>query len=219
MHDVTCIQQQGEFKDEYADLLRQQLFPEYILHLCDDDLFINDVTQEEFEMLLEQYTDDVCCMSLRMNPLCDYCYPAIKKEMVIPNFIESDKFLKWDWTKYDPLTDWGYPHCINSHIYKIQYYKNLVKDIHPIHVNDLEGQMNHKRDFTKPYMISFKETKVYNVMNNFTKGYDNTINYGMSVERLNKELMNNKIISTENLYGLKDTKVHGSIEYIFKDMF
>lgn len=206
---------QSDFEKDTKSILNS-FNTKYTLPLCDDDVVINKVDKEELKILLSRYdTGLISCVSLRMNEFCDYCYSA-QKSMKIPIFLEKDKFLLWNWVDYDPLTDWGYPFAINGTIFNTNYLQKFVQELNFINVNELEGQMNFRRDYGNPLLISFKETKIFNTMQNYVKGNNTITNKdGCDIYSLNKMFLEGQRIKTDNIYGLKMKQVHGPIDFSF----
>ncbi len=218
-YDIVCIQE-TDFESDVKDIVRMRIGSEYIMCMTDDDVFINDVSKEEFDMLISEYKEDVLSLSMRMNPTTNFCYPAIgeNQNMIPPQFIESDKFLKWNWTLNSCASDWGYPMCLNEHVYKKSYFWEMIKYLKFIHPNALEGELNNKkRDINKSYMISFKQSKLFNCMQNFVKPGGGTVYKDYSVENLNTIYMSGKRISTKNIYGMVKQQCHGQIDFEYEE--
>lgn len=188
----------------------------FCIFFCDDDVFINEVTEKELNELILQYdSKPIHSISLRMNPNINYCYPA-RKEIAPPTFIEKEKFLLWDWRTCNIHYCWGYPMAVNSHIYETNKIFKVISGIGFRNPNDLECHLNRNRFQDKPLLISFKESKVFCVQNNFVKpdkgqSFEIDVN---SAEFLNSLFLKGKRIDTKNIYGLKENKAHGTIEYL-----
>jgi hypothetical protein len=200
--------------------LLQSLQNKHVLFLTDDDVFINDVTQTEFDTVFTKYEMDINIHSLsfRMNPTIDYCYPA-KKHMKKPDcFLEQEKYLVWDWTKCELHMCWGYPMAINSHLYRIHEILPIIERNEFKNINELEARINSNRFRNKPLLLSFTESKLFNIQNNFVKEFNNHNDVSLSqynVNTLNNKFLNDYIISTENIYGIKRNMAHGQLDYIF----
>lgn len=191
----------------------------FILFLCDDDVFINDVSEEDLKKLIQVYDNNpkVHSISLRMNPTVNYCYPA-RKPITAPQFIEKDKYLLWKWTDCNIHYCWGYPMAVNSHLYEISKILPIIESLEYRNPNMLEAGLNRNRNFSKPLMVSLTHTVVFNIQNNFVKdvigqSFEKNV---ITVESLNKKFVDGGTISTENIYGLNPTQAHGSVEYLFK---
>lgn len=193
---------------------------EYLMFDADDSVFVQDVSQEEFNTLFNTYTKNpkIHTISFRMNPTINYCYPA-KKEIEPPHFIENtDKYILWDWTKSVPHYCWGYPMSAISHIYKKRDILPIIMKNEFTNVNSLESVLNRNRFWDKSLMISFKETKCFSVQNNFVKSESNPNDACdfYSIAGLNLKFLEGYIISTENIYGHVDNKAHGHIPYFLQ---
>jgi len=190
---------------------------QYCLFLCDDDVVINRVEQNELNELIKVYESnkDIHTLSLRMHEHVNMCFPA-KMSIVPPVFIEKDeKHLLWDYTKSIPHYCWGYPFAIDGHIYKTEWFKNKLNTIHFHDVNDLEANLNCHRDNDKPLILSFNQTKIFNIQNNFVQGKrQNERTY--SVEDLNNRYLRGEKISTNGIYGIMLNHVHGNVGFTFQ---
>jgi hypothetical protein len=211
IHNDVDFLYEDSFK-KYFETLLDQVETEHIVFFTDDDVFVKDVYDIDFN------ADKYHCLSLRMNPTINRCYPANNKPIESPGLHMSVNKMAWNWTDAeDQACCWGYPMAINSHIYRSHDIIPLIKRGQYHNVNSLEAYINHKRWFDKPYMLSFTETKVFNVQNNFVQGPRmNEQKY--SVEWLNEQFLAGKRISTENIYGLEPQAAHGTIEYVMEDV-
>jgi predicted transposase YbfD/YdcC len=215
IHKDVKLHKESNFKETLTEIL-SGVETEHIVFFTDDDVFVKDVD-------FCNYDKGYHCFSLRMNPSINKCYPANNKDIKSPSLMQSftnhlENTMYWKWTEAeDQACCWGYPMAINSHIYRSHDIIPLIKRGQYHNVNSLEAYINHKRWFDKPYMLSFTETKVFNVQNNFVQGPRmNEQKY--SVEWLNEQFLAGKRISTENIYGLEPQAAHGTIEYVMEDV-
>jgi len=215
--DSVDFIRENDFQSMCKNILETVNTP-YILFLVDDDVFINAITEKEYcEMTnILDITDNIHCGSIRMNKTVNKCYPANNKDMEIPILLEYGNLFNWNWTEAkDQHTCWGYPMSMTAHIYKSNEIIPLIQKGKFNNVNSLEAFINANRFRNKHYMVSFKDSKVFNVQNNFVQG--NRVNeHSYTIEWLNEQYMNNKTISTKNIYGLKRNACHGTIEYIME---
>jgi hypothetical protein len=208
--DIAWIKE-SDFRQDFFRIL-SGFTENYCLGFVDDSVMIR---APRLDVLIPQYTDDVVCISTRMNKHIHYCHPA-KLEIGTPkNFIEETKFLKWDWTKENPNGEWGYPHAVDSHIYKTAYFKRLVYSIEYTFPNDLEGEMNHRRDPSRPNMVSDLESCVITIPNNLTqRGFTpHGENPEFSLSTLNAKFLEGYIIDDSKLYDFPNETVHQEIPY------
>jgi len=215
LYPDTEFIRETNFKETLQETLKK-VNTEYVVFFTDDDVFIKGID-------CYMYEDKYHCLSLRMNPKINRCYPANNKLIKPPSLIRSFSLsiherMSWNWTEAeDQHTCWGYPMAINSHIYRSRDIMPLIYQGVYNNVNSLESHLNRNRWFDKPYMLSFTETKVFNVQNNFVQGpRQNEIEY--SVEWLNEQFLAGKRISTDNIYGLEPQAAHGKLEYILEDI-
>jgi hypothetical protein len=213
MHPDVEFVKEVNFKETLSGLL-EKVDTEYLLFHTDDDVYLQDVDDyeiEECERIDKSY--DLSAYSLRMNPFINRCYPANNKEIKPPRIDGDAITFIWNWKEAeDQHCCWGYPMAIDSHIYRSKDIIPLIQGGRYHNVNSLESYCNGHRWHDKPYMLSFTETKVYNVQNNFVQGpRQNEQEY--SVEWLNEQFLAGKRISTEPIYGMQPRAAHGTAIY------
>ncbi|HON84206.1 MAG TPA: hypothetical protein PLI22_08785 [Caldisericia bacterium] len=197
----------------------EKIQSKFILFMVDDEVVINDYSIKPAIDLL-QTAIDVHTVSLRLHQDITYTYTA-NIQSPTPNFEHRDGLLLWNWKESNPISDWGYPSCINSHLYSkifLEYYINLLNFNT---VNDLEGYLNLNRSSFKPKMACFPIAKTFNIANNLVQiGYNRySENKEYTPENLNKYFLNDYQISTKNLYGLKKNTATGEVDYEFEKVY
>lgn len=201
--------------DFYIDVKKtiQDFNSEYFLGLVDDDVVIR---KPDLNLILPKFTKDIVCVSLRLNKNINYCYSQ-NTNINLPEFVESKKFLKWRWTILPHYGDFGYPSCINSHIYKLDWFKNLLEDFSFTYPNELEVQLDKNRDHQKPYMISYLKTIVLNIPNNVSQKLKSRAgnNKIFTLDALNHAYINGYVINTNNLYEYNNISAHEEVPYNF----
>ena len=130
---------------------------------------------------------------------------------------EDDKLFEWDWGTQDPMADWGYPSCINSHIYRTNFFKNNVLPMNFINVNMLEGILNNQRGKFPPHMICFNKPKTINVANNLTQSGHNRHSgkEEFSLESLNNKYLDGYLIDVKPFYNLDINMATFERDYTF----
>lgn len=173
----------------------------YFLGLCDDDVFIKECDISD-EMLYELESEEVNAISLKSGLNITHHYPNI----VVPqpqNFIQTEPYLKWNWKTQPRPTDWGYPTCINSYVYNIDYYLSLLQKIEFNHPTVLEATCNTIRPFFRPIMVGMTQTCVLNIPCNRLQTVNDTpfgTEYAFTTKELNDKWLEGKIINTDNIY-------------------
>lgn len=147
---------------------------EFSMTLVDDEVVIRD---HSIGPLLEilRTNDNVHCASLRMGRNVDYTYTA-NLNSPPPKFITREGMgdvYGWIWAESDPNTDWGYPSCINSHIYRTCDLKKWILENPFSNVNDLEGMLNRQRELYGQIMICNDRPKTLNIANNLVQSGNN----------------------------------------------
>jgi len=203
------------YGSDYRKILSQLTAP-YFMGFNDDNMVITD---EPVGLLLELLkTDDtICTASLRLNPNYNYCQPA-NKYLEIPEFIVKDKYLKWDWTKVDPFTCWGYPHPGDNNIYRMEYYKELISRC-TLSSPSIEGEICCKVNKTKPYLVSLLNTKILTTVNNITNDWGNNPTLKeeeYSLSFLNKLYLEGKRIDLQDIIDNNRNPTSGWTDYKWK---
>lgn len=212
---ITYVETTGYFERDTKDIINNKFETEFMVNLCDDDIFINftDITE-----IMKEYKEDICAISPRMGLNINYCY-GTQKDSPLPKFEPCGQFLKWKWSDSDPSTDWGYPSAVNIHIYKTDWFKKVIKDLHFDTPNKLEYLFNTNRKIFKPYIVSFKKTHILNLPINQIQTLSPTNpfgkKFGYTSKELNDKFLNGYIIDTKNLYGYNNHMVNEEIELQF----
>jgi len=191
---------------------------QFFLVLVDDEIVIRDYPIKNAMYALE-LNNDLHCVSLRMNPSIHYTYTADLASPP-PTFFDDYRFddlLFWNWENYDGRTDWGYPSCINSHIYRKEFIIPMIQNLPFNNVNRLEGLLNLQRSSFKKQMACFNKSKTINIANNLiqtgTNRHSNNPEY--SVENLNRKFLEGNRISTENFYNYDNNLATLERDYIW----
>jgi hypothetical protein len=126
---------------------------------------------------------------------------------------------RWNWRTRSNFTDWGYPSCINSHIYNRERFVQYVSKINFNHPNGLEGMFNNIREYFKSFNACFEKSKSINIANNIIQTGTNRHgrNKDFSVKTLNREFLNGNLLSTEPFYNFENTMSTFEKDYEWKN--
>ncbi len=190
---------------------------EYMVCVCDDDVFIRPTLVDE---IFNYFEDDVCAVSLRMSEDIKFCY-GTQKDSPLPDFLPCEgNFLKWDWAKSDPTTDWGYPGAVNINIYRTEWYREVIKDLTFNNPNVLECLFNKNRQWFKPYLLSFKKTRILNIPVNQIQTVCKTNPFGKdhcyTQKELNDKWLAGVIIDSYCVYNYQNKGVNEELPLTFK---
>jgi len=215
---LIYIETSGDFEKDTKDVIYNKFETSLMLNLCDDDCFIRPVSIDD---ILEDYTDEVCAISMRMSKDILWCY-GTQKPSPLPKFYPCNiaSFLKWKWADSDPSTDWGYPAAVNIHVYKTKWFRETIKDMHFDTPNKLEYLFNTNRKIFKPYIICFDKTRILNIPVNQVQTLSPTNPFGKefsyTLKELNDRWLNGEIIDTVNIYNQFNRGVNEERELHFK---
>ncbi len=174
---------------------------EFMVNFVDDEIVIR---KDSIEPALDLLRDEsVHGISLRMNPSISYCYTANKPDPQ-PIFQTEGDLYKWNWRSMDPTVNWGYPSCINSHVYKTADFKKYLSGIKYDTVNGLEGMYNNIKSTFRMYMVCFNKSKTINIANNLVQTGTNRhgTNQAFSLQSLNDKFLDGGRLSTNGLYNI-----------------
>jgi hypothetical protein len=192
----------------------------FCLTLVDDEIVTRDQSIKKSLSLLAQQPD-IHCISLRMGTNVNYTYTANvnSPQPAFSIYAHEDTHLyNWNWKKQNPIADWGYPSCINSHIYRTVFFKNIVLPMNFRNVNVLEGMLNAQRVMFPPHMICFEKPKTINIANNLTQTGQNRHSgkEEFSLESLNNKYLDGHVIDVKPFYNLDINMATFEKDYTFK---
>ena len=195
------------------------------LFLVDDEIVINSFEVSPYLNILTKNSDKVHCISLRMHPRVNYTY-TWKLDSFPPKFlnIQSNQsnllqnVKAWKWRIIDVRTDWGFPSCINSHIYLTDFYKTYIENLPFNSPNNFEIVFHFQRNNFKDLMFCFEKPKTLAIANNVTQeGFSfNSNNSEFSIESLNKKLLDGYIIEEKTFYGMEKNMATFDFPYTFR---
>lgn len=184
----------------------------------DDEVVIRDHSIEHLLQSLQQHKDiHTASLRLGMN-IGNYTYTAnIKSNTPLAMTHIGNNVYKWDWTKGDQRTDWFYPSCINSNIFRTEFLKYWINNIHYRDVNNLEGTLNINRKNFKPHMICCMNSKTVNIANNLTQSGTNrhSNKHQFSLQVLNEKYLNNWVINKNTFYNMNNSMATFEHDYEF----
>lgn len=201
---------ESNFKSNLLDLLNYSN-TEYILGNSDDNVFIDKCNLKRYVMPFH-----VVAFSMRLGKGFNFCLPA-NLPMIEPDYISDDgKIIKWEWTILDSRTCWGYPHPVDSNIYRRKWWIDFIKDANFKNPCSLEVFMNDNRQYDKPFLQSFVEPKLISISANETGQGANNVHGGQSLKELNDRWLHGEIIDEKDFYNITVTQCHIIKKYNFK---
>ena len=191
-HNNFMFVEEGNFKN---DLLRYiEIKKEYIMFLMDDNVF-----KEKFEFKGITFFSDLLCLSLRLHPKLNYCYPKMKKmKPILKTF--------WNW-KTEGEMDFAYPMSLDGHIFRTEDIFSLLRNLNYNNPNSLESELA-RNVINKPMMASFSKSPIMNIpWNRVQKVFNNQCG-NVTADYLHTEYMKGKRLSLEGIRGFENISAH-----------
>jgi glycosyltransferase involved in cell wall biosynthesis len=204
------LEQPGNFRNHVISLIDPN--NQGTMFFVDDQVFKNNfcLKSEPVRRLLSN--PNLACLSLRMDPGMDYCYPE-KRSTPPPQLTEN---LEWFWPGLPG--DWGYPHSVDSHLYRTDDILPLIKELDYSNPNTFEGALAGRPPYNRPYMVCYEESKVMNIPVNKVQTANGNHCGNIPAEYLNDQYLESKRISLSNIAYFKNTAPHQEITYILENL-
>jgi len=184
------IEETIDFKHHLLDLIDKK--EKYTLFFCDDDVFIRpfSIQNKQFKQL--RINPDILNINLRMSQNYNYCWDC-DGYMAIPEFIDD----MWQWRDY--TIDWGFAMGCVGFVYRTSQIKELLKTLKFNGPNMMEaGLASHP--LQQPLMVGYKKARTVNIPLNLVQDVAlQNRHINLSTENLNKQFMQGKIISLNNI--------------------
>lgn len=198
-----------------VNLILDMMESDSFLGLCDDDVFIKQTDCSEIVRVLED--TEISSISLKAGLNITKQYPNF--DSVHPQFVETSPFLKWEWRKADKMMDWGYPTCVNSYIFKKDYYKELIKGFAFHCPPYLEMGLNINKERFRKYIVSLQESTLLNIPANRLQTLSPNAfasKYYYDITDLNRKFLDGYVISTKGIYNSPMTMGNEEREFFFE---
>lgn len=208
------VEQTDNFKEDVINLLNSE--SEYSCFFTDDDIIYKPFSMDEVKSTIAS-DDDVFCFSLRLGTNTTFCY-AMNTPNVFKNYDQTNDILKWDWTVH--YLDFGYPLSVDGHIFRTKDILKLTKKVGFTNPNTYEAGLQIFDTFPKFKMASFEHSVLVNTPNNIVNtsfANRNGLTYGASVDGLNKDYLEGKIIELESMDFSNIIGCHQEIEFKYKE--
>jgi len=191
-------------KDTFYEVLSQAVSEsttEYILPMCDDDVFIHSTDITDVVEYLDSDTVGIC---FRRSPDLTNSYHT--GELIAnPHFTEAGNALKWAWRNGHHLR-WGYPYQAGGMVYNRSFFQYMISQITFNLPNYLEYEMMQGRDkWGKEKVMCLKHSPIVNVSVNKVQSEVNNrggrdVNY--SPEELAQKFLAGQVIDLTSLQGM-----------------
>ncbi len=204
------LEQPCNFRNHVISLIDPNI--QGTMFFVDDQVFKNNfcLKSEPVRRLLSN--PNLVCLSLRMDPRMDYCYPE-KRATPPPVLTES---FEWFWPGLPG--DWGYPHSVDSHLFRTGDILPLVTNLNYSNPNTFEGALAGCPPYNRPYMVCFEESKIMNIPVNKVQTANGNHCGNIPAEYLNDQFLAAKRISLANIAYFKNKSPHQELTYILESL-
>lgn len=199
---------ENSFKNDLNNIFNKTT--KYSVFFVDDNIFKEkfSLNDKEFKYF-DNNKSELICLSLRLHPNLTWCYPA-KISMKKPNILNKD-FNIIDW-RYE-TGDYNYPLSLDGHIFLTRDILHFIENGSYNNPNSLESIMAMTQNsLKKKKIIFYNKSKILNLPINKVQTFNNNICGNILAETLNKEFLNDNIISLDELKEFNNTSCHQEIE-------
>lgn len=207
-HTEATFVIESDFERNIKSIAKNIVTP-YVLGNSDDNVFIRDVDLRKIAI-----PSDVVGYSLRLGKNIAFCQPA-KIALKQPLYRKDRSFLEWAWRDSDPRGCLGYPHPVDSTVYKTTYFQSLLDGTTFSNPCAMENAILAKKHSAPSYLRSVQETALVSIAHNAMTEANNA-NAGGSLEELEKRYVRGERICIDVLDGMKTPAAHIAMEYKYE---
>lgn len=197
--NIIYFKESENFKNSLIQLFDKN--QKHTVFFVDDNVFKEPFSFNDDEFKHFDINDDILCLSLRLHPRLTYCYPA-SIDMKTPNFLNDKNVFLWRGL----YGDYGYPLSLDGHIYKTS---NII-----FYILTLESQMA-SSPVLIPKMMCYNKSIIINNPINKVQNFNNNIHGSITVEYLNGQFLEGKIIDLTPFEGFENRSCHQEIQINF----
>jgi hypothetical protein len=208
--------EESDFKKDLINIFRS-FKHEYCMTMVDDEVVVRNYKIKPMIDIMSEYKNVLHTVSLRMQPNVNFTY-TWNLHSPPPQLKSINDFIVWKWDEIDVRTDWGFPSCVNSHIYRTDFYKFYIERLQYKNVNTIEIFLHHQRQNFKPYMLCGEKSKTVCIANNVTQDGNsiNSNNTEFSLETLNKKYLDGVTIKLEPFLNIEKNMATFDKEYTYE---
>lgn len=177
---------EGDFEADVRDELASA--GEFVVFHTDDDLFFRRSPRAPF------LPDGYAAFSLRLGRNTTYCYPYDRPQ-ALPSSAATGEILAWDWRRAE--YDFGYPLSLNGHVLRTALVQRLLENQRFRNPNELEHELNRRRHFAPPGLLSFASSSLVSVPANLVNA--GFANRAAASNELSPEALNGRFLAGERI--------------------
>jgi hypothetical protein len=198
------VEEAKSFKEELTDIVTK-VTNDRIMFLVDDDVFINNVLENDPPVVAAHNVNDVLTVSLRLgqNIVWDYNHNCKAHQ---PPFVPGD-VLKWAWRKAPP--GWNYPMSNDGNIFNTADILPLVRDGGYVTQPGFEAWTSKHPNKNKAYIVCYNKSRLFGMcLNRVQNIYKNKCGGSYSPEALNERWLAGERISFSNFVNFVPPSCH-----------
>jgi len=182
-----------------------------VAFLMDDQLFKAPFTLRRPEVARFLEDPETMCLSLRMDPGMDYCYP-LDRHVAMPEF-EAEGVWRWGAAE----GDWAYPMSLDAHIFRTAELRPLLEALPFRNPNSLEGALANA-PLPHPRLACLREAPTVNIPDNRVQDVcDNRHGTG-DAAALTARFVAGDRLDLEPLVGLRTPSPHHEIPLTWRGL-
>src|SRR3954452_12424036 len=182
-----------------------------VAFLMDDQLFKAPFTLRRPEVARFLEDPETMCLSLRMDPGMDYCYP-LDRHVAVPEF-EAEGVWRWGAAE----GDWAYPMSLDAHLFRTAELRPLLEAVAFRNPNSLEGALANA-PLPHPRLACLREAPTVNIPDNRVQDVcDNRHGTGDAAALTARFLAGDRL-DLEPLVGLRTPSPHHEIPLTWRGL-
>jgi len=207
IHDVDNWHEEKPFRDEVLKLIECK--NKYIQFLTDDDVFINEWTEEMFLSAFGNCDEEkIAGLSLRLHKGITYSYTR-NQDNPVPPIINNT----WRWRKAQG--HWNYPFSVDGDVYRTEHIIKALNTCIFNNPNQLEGaglSAVSKLFIDLPRFVCYPVPKLINIPWNRVQDTVQNYHEGEDPDTMNDMYLKGYDIKPDNIYHIKSNAFHQPVE-------
>jgi len=182
-----------------------------VAFLMDDQVFKAPFSLRRPEVMRFLEDTQTMCLSLRMDPGMDYCYP-LDRRVPVPEF-EAEGV--WRWRAADG--DWAYPMSLDAHIFRTAELRPLLEAVPFRNPNSLEGALANV-PLPHPRLACLPEAPTVNIPDNRVQDVCDNRHGAGDAAALTARFLAGDRLDLEPIVGIRTPSPHHEIPLTWRGL-